>query len=78
MPTYHQRLCDRAGRTLHDESLELASLQEAMAYANMGLRNRIRRSFDRDFDPKGRIEIVDGDGHALARIYCAEVIAASS
>ncbi|MDB5689293.1 MAG: hypothetical protein JWL91_1169 [Sphingomonas bacterium] len=78
MPTYHHRLCDRTGRTLHDERLELSSLQEAMAHANMGLRNRIRRSPECDFDPNGRIEIVDCDGHAVARIYCAEVIAASS
>jgi hypothetical protein len=77
MPIYHQRICDSSGRILNTAKVELPGLQQAMAHANMGVRNMMCQRQEQLFDPKGRVEISDCDGHTLARVYCAEVIASS-
>lgn len=77
MPTYYHRICDRSGRTLQYEKVELSCLQEAMVTANSRVRKMMRQTPHPGFDPNGRIEIVDCDGQPVARIYCAEAIAAS-
>jgi hypothetical protein len=74
MPIYQQRLCNRTGQILQSATVELSSLQEAMAHANSGVRKMMTCLPAQQFDPGGRIEILDSDGHAIARIYCAEVI----
>jgi hypothetical protein len=61
---------------LRNEAIEVESLQHALIHANIGLGRLIARTPRDIFDPQGRIEIVDPDGHLLARIYCAEAIAA--
>jgi hypothetical protein len=78
MPTYHHRLCDRSGIILYKEEIELPDLKEALIHANMNVRSLIGRTSMRPFDPKGRIDIADSEGHPVGRVYCAEVIAASS
>jgi hypothetical protein len=75
MQTFYHRLCDRAGRVLHEEKTELPDLQAAMAQANKRLCTCWRHGPERHFDPGGRIEIADCVGRPVARIYCAEVLA---
>jgi hypothetical protein len=77
MPIYHQRICNSAGRILNSANMEFSGLQQAMAKANMDVRKMMKQRQKRLFDPKGRIDILDCEGHILARVYCAEVIAAS-
>jgi hypothetical protein len=74
MPIYQQRLCNRTGQILQSATVELPSLQEAMAHANSGVRKMMTCLPAQQFDPSGRIEIVDSEGHTIARVYCAEVI----
>jgi len=77
MPIYHQLICDSAGRVLNTANMELSDLQQAMAYANAKVRKMIRQRQELLFDPKGRIDISDYEGRILARVYSAEVAAAS-
>jgi hypothetical protein len=74
MPIYQQRLCNRTGQILQSATVELSSLQEAMAHANRGVRKMMACLPSQQFDPNGRIEILDSEGHTIARVYCAEVV----
>jgi hypothetical protein len=76
MAIYYQHLCDRTGRALKSKKIEAACLQDVMVHANMYLGSMIGQLSTKRFDPQGRIEIVDPEGRPLARIYCAEAIAA--
>lgn len=76
MAIFYRRMLDRAGRVLHDERLERSDLRAAMADANMLLRNAVGRKLFGQLDPRGRVEIADSNGRPMARINCAEMIAA--
>lgn len=73
MLTYYQRTCDKSGAILREEKLEASGLRHAMAQASSRISSMVG-SAGQTFDPRGRIEITDRDGHPVARIYCAEVL----
>lgn len=77
MPIYNQRICDSTGRVVNTAKVELSGLQQAMAHANISVRKMMSERQEQSFDPRGRIEISDCEGHILARVYCAEVVSAS-
>ena len=77
MTEYSLRTCDRAGRVLHNKRVVAADVHWALARANRRLRMMIRAGVVL-MDPKRRIDVTDGHGHTVARLMCAEAIAAMS
>jgi hypothetical protein len=75
MATYYERICDRRGTILREERREEPGLRDAMARANGWICSMGGCPASQRFDPHGRVEIADHDGHPVARIYCAEVLA---
>ncbi|MGK6323193.1 hypothetical protein ACMGDM_08900 [Sphingomonas sp. DT-51] len=61
-----------------DQRLRVPDLWHAMACANRRLCRTFGSSGEPALDPKGRVDVLDRTGVVVARIYCAEAIAAMS
>jgi hypothetical protein len=68
--------CDRAGRIMHNQRVVARDTFAALACANRRLRKMVHAKVL--LDPQGRIDVTDGRGHTVARLVCAEAIAAMS
>jgi len=68
---------DRTSQVLENRTCRARDTWHAMALAN----RRLHRALAREtayLDTNGRVDVLDGTGVIVARIYCAEAIAASS
>jgi hypothetical protein len=77
MTLYLLKTCDRNGHVLHHKRVTAPDAFAALASANRRLRVMIRVGM-LAMDPKGRIDVTDQRGHTVARLVCAEAIAAMS
>ncbi len=59
-------------------TLQARDLWHVMAKANQRICSSFRRSGEARLDPKGRVDVCDMRGVTIARIYCAETLAAAS
>lgn len=69
---------DKTSRLLEDHRLRAPDVWHAMACANRRLHRSFVGSRVPTLDPQGRVDVLDRDGVIVARIYCAEAIAAMS
>ena len=77
MNRYSLVFFDSAHQVIEDRRASARDVGQALAQANRRLCSGLRRA-DGRLDPKGRVDVLDGGGATVARIYCAEVIAAIS
>ncbi|HEX8484399.1 DUF6894 family protein [Sphingomonas sp.] len=75
MTQFLLRTCDRAGRILHDRSVEAGDVYAALAHAHRSLRKMVHGAGDGRVDPQGCIDVTDRNGCTVARLVCAEAIA---
>ena len=78
MILYHLQTCDRAGLVLEDRCIEAWNVFGALAIANGCVREEMIGAEPIRIDPQGRIDVHDGAGNTVARLICAEAIAAAS
>lgn len=78
MRHYSLVFLDRSNQVIEDRALRARDVGHAMAKANRRLCSSFRMEGPHRFDPKGRVDVRDEQGGMLARIYCAETIAAMS
>jgi hypothetical protein len=75
MSLFSLRSCDCAGSVLDDRHVDARNLDAALAHANRQAR---RMADDGWMNPGGRIDVLDSEGRTVARLHCAEAIAAMS
>jgi len=69
---------DKSSRLIEGRRLRAPDVWHAMACANRRLHRSFAGSRQPELDPQGRVDVLDQDGAIVARIYCAEAIAAMS
>lgn len=78
MDLYSLVFLDRADQVIEDRVLRARDVGHAMAKANRRLCSSFRTQGPPRLDPRGRVDVRDPHGAMVARIYCAETIAAMS
>lgn len=78
MRLYCITFLDRSDQVIEDRVLRARDVGHAMAKANRRLCSSFRVEGPSRLDPRGRVDVRDPQGAMLARIYCAETIAAMS
>ena len=78
MSLFSIRSCDRTGGVLDNRTVDAADVYTALAQANRHLRVMVDRREATRLDPRGRIDVVDREGRIVARLNCAEALAAMS
>lgn len=71
-------LVDRASQIIDHRPLPARDVWDALAEANRRLAALLAGGGDAAVDRRGRVDVVDGGGATVARIACAEAIAAMS
>ncbi|HEX8413303.1 MAG TPA: hypothetical protein VF637_05385 [Sphingomicrobium sp.] len=78
MTHYFIRTCDNAGQVVEDCRVDVGDVDTALAIANRRFGLLMDRSDIRLRDSIGRIDVADREGTTVARLICAEAIAARS
>jgi hypothetical protein len=78
MCLYSLDFIDRSGHVLDRRPLEAVNVSYALAQANRSLCTALRGTDRGGMDLKGRVDVVDEQGAAVARIYCADALLAMS
>lgn len=78
MLSFSLQYMDKANRLIEDRRLRAPDVWHAMACANRRLHRSFASSDQSALDPQGRVDVLDPTGAIVARIYCAEAIAAMS
>lgn len=77
MTEFFLRTCDHAGQVLSSSRIEARDIYGALAGANRHFEVAVLTSGRLPPDPPSRIDVADSRGHIVARLVCAEAIAAS-
>ena len=67
---------DKSSQLVADQRLQARDTQHALAQANRRLYRTFVGGDQPALDPRGRVDVLDPTGVVVARIYCAEAIAA--
>jgi hypothetical protein len=78
MTHFFIRTCDHAGQILQDSRVDAGDVDTALAMANRRFGLLMSRRDIRLSETIGRIDVADREGHTVARLICAEAIAARS
>ena len=78
MLRYSLLFIDKSSRLVADRRLRARHVHHALAQANRRLYRTFVGGQEPALDPKGRVDVLDPSGAIVARIYCAEAIAAMS
>jgi len=78
MSLYSLSFMDRSGVVLNCRSLEASSVSNALAQANHCLCTILGGADRGTLDLKGRVDVIDQRGSAVARIHCADALVAMS
>ncbi len=78
MLRYSLLFIDKSSRLVADRRLRARDVHHALAQANRRLYRTFVGGEKPALDPRGRVDVLDPSGAIVARIYCAEAIAAMS
>ena len=78
MTEFFLRTCDRAGQVLNSRRIEARDVYGALATANRHFEVIVLAPGQLPPDRLSRIDVANSHGHIVARLVCAEAIAAST
>lgn len=78
MSQFSLHFFDRASLPVEVRPSQARDVGQAMGDANRRLYACFREGTAEQFDPRGRVDVLNANGMIVARIYCTEAIVAMS